>query len=275
MSPILKIFAPIALLAAGGYYYLTGQELETPTASTQLQSMPVPVPANPQQRQVASREAVLEDRQALAVYADMLKGLYSESYFKKIQMAREAELDAKIAGSMQKVRDAGYTVDGGSFTLSQSVQQSTLSSGVTETAKVDSSNSASKLDNSYYEAYSALSSMRLVMTEGDSGTFDLGGEYVTLSEGDVIGTIQVDKVDNRNGRAVISSPRHGLSRSLMIAQNQYTRAPKSSPSESAPNQNRVEPLPTATDNSRRAQNDAADYLHPISSLLMNTLNRGG
>lgn len=272
MSPLIKIGGPVALIAALGYYYYTGFEDLSPSVANQLHSLPVVVPPTPTQRAVSNTDIVMEDRQSLVIYANELKQLYNESYFKKIQMSREAELDAKIAASMQKVREAGYTVDGGSFTLAQSNVQSALSSGVTETKNLDSQASSGKLDNSYYDAHNALAAMRLVMTQGDTGTFDLGGEFVNLSKGDSLGLIQVDDVDTKSGRATISSPRHGLRRTLMISQNQYVR-----PS-AVPSGKEAKPKHDNTNNGQTEnliESTAKEYMHPIGSLFMNTFGGGG
>lgn len=215
---------PALTLASAYYVYISGVLVdETPVKALQTMSVEVPPPMK---TEVSNRAVVIEDRKALAVYADSLKKLYSAGYFKKIQMARESELDAKIAGSMQKVRDAGYIVgDGGTFTLSQAITN-TGTSLVDERIKVTDSKAVSdegdnQKKNSYYDTYAVLSSMRLLMTEGNSATFDIGGEYINLSPGETLGAIHVSSIDFKQGRATIISHEHGLSRTLMISRNSY------------------------------------------------------
>lgn len=218
-STIIKS-ALAVMVISGGYYAWTESQLDEDSInSSAMKELAVAVPA-PQKAKVASRPPVFEDRQALAVFADQLKGLYQESYFKKIQMAREVELDAEIATNMQKVREAGYTVsDGAKFTFNSQPQTSAIASDIQEDK--DARDSGNSLDQSYYEARAVLSNIRLLMTDGKRGTFDLSGEFIDLAEGEELGIIKVDSIDNARGRAVVSSPKHGLSRTLVMAKTRY------------------------------------------------------
>lgn len=266
MKSIL-IKSTLAVLVVGGGYYAwnESQLAEEALNSSKMKDLAVQVPA-PKKATVAQRPPVYEDRQALAVFADQLKGLYSESYFKKIQMAREVELDAEIATNMQKVREAGYTVsDGAKFTFNSQPQATNLASDIKEDK--DARESGNSLDQTYYEARAVLSNIRLLMTDGRKGTFDLSGDYIELSEGEELGFIKVESIDNTRGRAVVTSPKHGLSRTLVMAKKRvaYNR----NQGKTIPNEAGTEESDEATANSSLIdQNRIIKNLPPLSSILL-------
>ena len=265
------MFVVLPALIIGGGYYLSGDiEFGGADDSSALKTLAVPVPP-PSNSTVAQRSVVPTDRQSIIVAADQLKGLYRESYFKKIQLTREAELDAKIAENMRKVRDAGYIVDGDTFTLSQSNLGSGqgADSSIVETKSSDKDR-ANMLDESYYEARAMLSSMRLLMTEGDSATFDIAGEYFELGSGESIGNLRVDSIQSANGVAVVSSAKHGLSRTLMISKRRVTAAtPQSDPAKESLRQ------PQNTKNLHPAiqiqQPEHNAIISPLGNLILNRL----
>tara|TARA_Y100001972_G_scaffold125715_1_gene177558 strand:- start:21624 stop:22448 length:825 start_codon:yes stop_codon:yes gene_type:complete len=266
MKSTLIKSALAVMVVGGGYYAWTESQLDEDSLnSSTMKELAVAVPA-PQKAKVATRPPVFEDRQALAVFADQLKGLYQESYFKKIQMAREVELDAEIATNMQKVREAGYTVsDGAKFTFNSQPQNGTIASDIQEDK--DARDSGNSLDQSYYEARAVLSNIRLLMTDGKRGTFDLSGEFIDLAEGEELGIIKVESIDNDRGRAVVSSPKHGLTRTLVMAKTRYAMN-RAHNQEGVKGDDDQTELDTETSGDMIDQRRIIKNLPPLSSMLL-------
>lgn len=278
----------LAIIVGGGGYYallMTGTLDESTNRPSELTQMRVEVPA-PHAQQVNNRAPVMEDRQALAVYANQLKRLYDTDYFRKIKMARSAELDAKIASSMKQVRDAGYSIgDGGSFVLNSNITQTRPGGLLDDSIKQIEDESESKKvaaaaettdekpqkSTEYYEVYSALSSMRLLMTDGERGSFDLGGQVFELAAGDSVGPFTISSIDFESGRAKIDAPEFGLSRTVIIGKRSYTRDKQEKPApttnEQLADSSSARPAPPTP---QTTTNDELP-IHPLGKFLIDGL----
>lgn len=280
------VVAALAVTVIGGGYLAATQfglfESSSP-AQQQLKTAVVNVPA-PTRTTVANRAPVMEDRKALAVYSEHMKSLYRVGYFQKIQMAREAELDAKIAGSMAAIRKTGYMV-GPSGELTEnpdydvatgsfrSAQSNTLATTTVTTDTQESQLQALLDKENLYTQKTLLDSARLMMIKGDVGTFKIGDEYVDLAQGESLGALTVSTLDTERGRAILESPDFQLRRSLILSTQMAasTRKLKSSPANTAVTQTPQ----TSTPSSASTPASLLDDAPPMARQLLNTMDKLG